>query len=134
MSSAEFEAGRARTRTSERAPMVTVTPQFDGAGGVLLLLEVPDDSGLRPGASITVKVWAGPVPAATPLPALGAPTAVRTAEVPFAEYAAGAGYEAAHAPPFYAVTTRVFAGFDVIAESSEVFDVVSNDVVRTLSH
>lgn len=128
MSGAESER-----EAAERAPVVRVTPQFDGAGGVLLLLEIPPDSILREGVDVTVKVWAGPVESRRTLPALGAPTAVRTAAVPFAEYAAGEGYDASHAPPFYAVTTKVLVGFDEVARAHELFEVVPHDGVRTLS-
>ncbi len=118
----EFESA---TRVRERQGTVRVTPHFDGAGGVMFLLEIPNDSLLQTGLSVTVKMWAGPIDAATPIPALGAPSAVRTAEVPFAEYAAGDGYDARKPPRYYGVTTRVMSGFDEVGGSSEVFEIPS---------
>ena len=119
-----------------RAPLalVKVTPTFDGAGGVMLGLEIPSDSGLADGAIVTVKIWAGPRDGPTPPPALGAPTVVRSAEVPFAEDAPGEGYDAGHAPRYYGVTTRVFDGFDELGGSTEVFEITADAVTRTLSH
>lgn len=130
MEAHEFEQrDAAQVRQRAATGSVTASPEFDGAGGVMVRVTVTEPRGRL----ATVKVWTRPLYRAEAVRALGAPNAARAEIAPFSEYAPGACFDPKSPPPFYGIATRVFVGLDEVGRSCAVFRVPSGEPLEDLA-
>ncbi len=136
----EFESvPTVKTRTRGGLVHISASPRFDGAGGVSIILDVPQQpprthssEGESP-TLVTVKIWSRAGQKLEPVEAFGAPDVTRTEEAPFTEHYPGAGYDTRHAPPYYGITAKVFMDGVEVDQCCAGFSLPAGVLVRDYS-